>query len=118
MQNLSAEFSIQEKRRFWTDHLASWRSSGLSQRMYCQRHGLSLYTLYYWRNKLAKLRGQQAEGTDVVLVPVTLHDLSRDAPVPKHGPLMVHVGQNFRIEVPGDFDQDVFAKLVFSLARL
>ena len=34
-----------DREHFWRDHIASWKSSGLSLRLYSERHGLKAGTL-------------------------------------------------------------------------
>ena len=37
---------------FWMKHVAAIRQEGLAVTVYAKRHGLSLASLYYWRQKL------------------------------------------------------------------
>ncbi len=37
---------------FWRGHWKAWAESGLSQRAYCARHGLSYAAFGYWRNRV------------------------------------------------------------------
>ena len=37
---------------FWTKHVAAIRQEGVAATVYARRHGLSLASLYYWRQKL------------------------------------------------------------------
>ena len=39
-------------RAFWRRHVAAWRKSGLSQKVYSERHGLCKGTLGWWSWKL------------------------------------------------------------------
>jgi len=41
-----------ERLRFWRRHWSDWASSGLSQRTYCEHHGLSYATFVYGRNRV------------------------------------------------------------------
>jgi hypothetical protein len=41
-----------DREQFWRDHVAGWKSSGLSLRLYSQRHGLKAGTLGYWNSRL------------------------------------------------------------------
>jgi transposase len=41
-----------DREQFWRDHIASWKSSGLSLRLYSERHGLKAGTLGYWNSRL------------------------------------------------------------------
>ncbi|WP_084511534.1 IS66 family insertion sequence element accessory protein TnpA, partial [Desulfatibacillum aliphaticivorans] len=46
------------KRRFWEHHLARCRQSGLTQKAYCQKHGLKLHQFYYWKKRLMQDHGK------------------------------------------------------------
>jgi hypothetical protein len=46
-----------ERERYWQAHRVAWQSSGLSQRAYCQREGLSFSAFGYWRSRV-KAMGQ------------------------------------------------------------
>jgi hypothetical protein len=39
------------KQTHWQAHLDAWRASGLSQSMYCKKHGLSLSSFGYWLHR-------------------------------------------------------------------
>ena len=41
-----------DREHFWRDHVAGWKSSGLSLRLYSERHGLKTGTLGYWNSRL------------------------------------------------------------------
>src|SRR5918994_3624999 len=41
-----------DREHFWRDHVAGWKSSGLSLRLYSERHGLKAGTLGYWNYRL------------------------------------------------------------------
>src|SRR4051794_41977165 len=41
-----------DREQFWRDHVASWKSSGLSLRLYSEQHGLKAGTLGYWNSRL------------------------------------------------------------------
>lgn len=41
-----------ERERYWQAHRVAWQSSGLSQRAYCQREGLSFSAFGYWRSRV------------------------------------------------------------------
>jgi hypothetical protein len=56
---------MKHDRDFWTRHVGQWRTSGLTQAMYCRRHHLTEGTLGYWSSKL---RRPQAAATKLVEV--------------------------------------------------
>ena len=41
-----------DREHFWREHVAGWKSSGLSLRLYSERHGLKAGTLGYWNSRL------------------------------------------------------------------
>ena len=41
-----------DREHFWRDHVAGWKSSGLSLRLYSERHGLKAGTLGSWNSRL------------------------------------------------------------------
>jgi len=55
------------KHRQWSQHFDRWRRSGVSQREYCERYGLSLSTFQLWRRKLASAATEAC--FDIVPVP-------------------------------------------------
>jgi hypothetical protein len=56
--------TTQERVHFWHEHIATWRSSGLSGQAFCNRHDLSYHRFIYWRAKQAKA-GSDLEDTAV-----------------------------------------------------
>ena len=105
-----------EKAAYWSEHVAAWQRSGLSQGAYCRRHGLSQSSLSYWRKRLGATNDKEA-ASFVAIVPVPLPASAQDmATAPE--PILVHVGNAFRIEIRGDFAAPVLEKLIRTLARL
>ena len=41
-------------RALWRGHFEAWRLSGLTQREYCERHGVSLKSFGNWRGQLKR----------------------------------------------------------------
>src|SRR3954465_7960584 len=41
-----------DREQFWRDHIAGWKSSGMSLRLYSEEHGLKAGTLGYWNSRL------------------------------------------------------------------
>jgi transposase len=48
----------EDREQFWQDHIAGWKSSGLSLRLYSEEQGLKAGTLSYWSSRL---KAQSAE---------------------------------------------------------
>jgi len=107
---------VDSKKAYWTEHIAAWQRSGLSQGAYCRQHGLSQSSLSYWRARLAKA-SEKAPAPSVTIVPVP-QLAPPQAVMAAQEPILVHVGDAFRIEIRGDFAAVVLEKLVRTLARL
>ena len=43
---------VGDREQFWRDHVAGWKSSGLSLRLYSEEHGLKAGTLGSWNSRL------------------------------------------------------------------
>ena len=112
----SATEQSSEKVAYWTGHIKGWQRSGLSQDAYCRRHDLPLSSLRYWRSRLAK-QSSSTPSTPVTIVPVPLATPSQAIMVALE-PILIHVGDDFRIEIRGDFAAPVLEKLVRTLTRL
>ena len=106
-----------EKAAYWTEHIAAWHKSGLSQGAYCRRHGLSQSSLSYWRKRLATSAGEEVAPC-FAIVPVSLSASPQPVMATAPEPMLVHVGNAFRIEIRGDFAAPVLEKLVRTLTRL
>ncbi len=106
-----------EKATYWTEHIAAWHKSGLSQGAYCRRHGLSQSSLSYWRKRLG-VTDDVGVASFVTIVPVPLLASAQvDIPIAPE-PLLVHVGDGFCIEIRGDFAAPVLEKLIRTLTQL
>ena len=106
-----------EKAAYWAGHIETWRCSGLSQGAYCRRHGLSQSSWGYWQKRLARLADEEAAPC-FAIVPVPLSASPQAAMATAPEPMLVHVGNAFRIEIRGDFAAPVLEKLVRTLTRL
>ena len=93
---------IQWGREAWRAHIDDWGRSGMSQREYCARRGLSLSTFTLWRRRLRITsdkpsgRSTLADLVDIVPVPCSV------AATPEESVLAVSVcGGRYRVEVGG-----------------
>ena len=43
-----------ERERRWREHLAAWRTSGVSQAEYCRQHGLTQNDFSWWKREIAR----------------------------------------------------------------
>lgn len=49
----------EEKRRYWSRHIQSWRQSGQTAQAYCRRHQLKSHQFQYWRQVFETPAGQR-----------------------------------------------------------
>jgi hypothetical protein len=56
---------MKHSREFWTRHVEGWRTSGLTQRAYCQRHHLIKGTLSYWNSTLKRPKARGAQLVEI-----------------------------------------------------
>ena len=77
---------------FWKDHLAGWRSSGLTQRAYCHRHALSLASFGYWRRVLSRRR---LAPSSLALVPIVVSE-----PEPVIETIEVRLPNGLQVQLP------------------
>jgi transposase len=57
------------REQFWRAMVGRWQGSGLSVRAFCQRHGLSQPSLYWWRRTLAARDAATVRFAPVRIVP-------------------------------------------------
>ncbi|HBE92779.1 MAG TPA: hypothetical protein DDW55_09715 [Gammaproteobacteria bacterium] len=105
-----AQTITERKRRLWSDRIASWRQSGLSQRAYCEQHQLALGTFAYWRGRLKKLEAGDHAGKPRFL-PVTLKQQS-------HASLTLLINGRHQLEIKSDFDPDFLSKVVQAVQQV
>ena len=44
---------MRQDRDYWSRHVEAWRQSGQSRKAYCEKHGLSYWSMRDWIRKLA-----------------------------------------------------------------
>ena len=97
---------VGDREHFWRDHVAGWKSSGLSLRLYSEEHGLKAGTLGYWNSRL---KAQAADspassaGPEAAFLAVHVADPTVTMPEPRDdrielalpGGCIVRVGRGF-----------------------
>ena len=71
-----------ERARQWAKHIEGWKSSGLTQRVYCERESVSYDTFKRWRVRLRGVRSGNGRATRLVPVRVGAASLVRGVPTP------------------------------------
>ena len=103
--------TTERKRQLWSDRIASWKQSGLSQRAYCEQHQLVDSTFAYWRGRLKKMQAGHEQSGKVNFLPVTLKQESRTA-------LTLRINGRHSIEINPGLDCELLAKVVQAVQRI
>jgi transposase-like protein len=88
----------EERERFWRELVEGQQRSGVSIRQWCQRHGVSEPSFYFWRRELAQRsrhQGPQLVPVEVSPSPASRFDLEIELP----GRVMVRVGRGCDAEL-------------------
>ena len=94
-------------RQRWLAHIESWKRSGLTQKAFCQQHGLGLASFRRWR--AIAMREGRPEGSSVVtFLPVNVVE-------PGTADLTVVINDSLRIEIPVGFDLATLRQVVQAL---
>jgi hypothetical protein len=104
---------------FWRDHWDAWAASGVSQRAYCARHGLSLAAFGYWRNRIREAPATPAP----TFVPVVIDPPALPAPAPVPSPscgtgVEIRLGGGRVIAVGPDFDEAALVRVIRALEQM
>lgn len=91
----------------WAMLIQECNASGLTKREFCQQHGISEKSFYYW---LRKLRTQAAEAAGPLLVPL------EPAPTAEEVLEIRYLGAELKL--PAGVDMDAVAALLRSIQSL
>lgn len=108
-----------KKRELWARRVAAWERSGLSRRAWCERHGVNVHTLDYWRYRLRQraARPVVARSRSKALVPIVVKEA---APLPTAAalgavPVEIALPSGVQVRVPASTDPRWLASLVREL---
>jgi len=110
MGEKSRKMKLEQKRRFWKQHVTDWQANNMSQAVYCRKHQLKVHRFIYWKKKFQSLPSQSL--IELKLPPVSYPKLFSTG-----SSLRVSVNR-FQVSVERDFDPVVLRQLVYSLERL
>ena len=102
--------SAEYKRKIWSERIASWKQSSLSQRAYCEQHQLVLCTFCYWRSRL-KAQEVEVRTASPRFIPVTLKQSS-------HAAMVLKINDRHSIEINADFDPEFLGKVVRAVQQI
>lgn len=103
------------RERLWRAHLSAWKRSGLTQREYCKRQGVSEWSFSHWKRRLAR-----SNPSGVSFVPVTVAGSttgSAGLSGAHRQSLTLVVGSRYRVEVGDGFSDETLSRLLFVLGR-
>ena len=105
------------KEKFWQEHIAEWKASGLSQRVYCQRNLLAVATFGYWRRKLKLQSGKSNKPRFYPLAVTAPH---QTACLQKGvNSLRLALDENrFIIEIDDEFPTSTLQRLILALEQI
>jgi len=87
-----------ERRAYWTAHVEQWHGSGLTQKEYCVREGVSLERFGSWKRRLEGEGSARSEGA-LVAVPSGIVSSA----LCSGSSLGVIVNDRYRVEIPERF---------------
>jgi hypothetical protein len=92
----------------WSQHIAAWEFSDLSQANFCQLHQLVYGTFVYWRHRLKKLNADKTPECAISFLPVTLNPV-------KSKVLVLHINDRHSVELDADFDLALLNQVIRAL---
>src|ERR671910_1423155 len=105
---------FEDRQQFWRDHVAGWKSSGLSLRLYSERHGLKAGTLGSWNSRL-KARAADApassSGPEATFLAVPVAEPAVTVPEPPDEPIELTLPGGCVVRVGHGFDAATLDRL-------
>lgn len=109
---------------FWAGHVLAWRSSGLTQVGYCDKHGLGTKSFGRWKNKLSKSTDAKRASPFVMddtavktLIPINLVEeppgfSEQTQLLQAPTAILLRVAGTFEIDVLPDFNAATLKRLI------
>jgi transposase len=94
----------ERKESQWRRWISQWRTSGLSVRAFCARHGLATASFYNWRRVLERRATERPAFVPVRVVP--------DTPPPQAGALELVLADGRAVRVAPGFDAATLRQLL------
>jgi len=102
------------RREYWRGQVQSWHGSGLTQKEYCGREGISLERFGSWKRRLDR-EGCEQSGGAIVAVPSRIVASALHASSPT---LKLVVKERYRLEIPDAFSPVTLETVLRVLNRL
>lgn len=111
---------FEDRQQFWRDHVAGWKSSGLSLRLYSEQHGLKAGTLGYWNSRL-KAQAVDAltssAGSEATFLAVHVAEPAVSAPEPRDDRIELVLKGGSILRVGRGFDAVTLNRLIDIVER-
>ena len=85
---------MRQGRDYWSRQVAGWRRSGQSKKAYCEKHGLSYWSLRYWTAQLSPPAAKPAAPEGQRLV-----ELEAVGAVAASAPIELEVGERYVLKL-------------------
>ena len=112
------------RRDFWQGHVKAWSESGLTQRAYCQTHGLSEAQFSHWKPRLRKPGQRQRPKAQLVPLKVIEEGTTETARADvggcarEAGELALVFGNGLRLEIGEGFDAATLRRVLEVLGHV
>lgn len=100
----------ESKQQLWSDRIAAWKESGLSQKQYCDQHQLTYSTFVYWRGRLKRLNGDDTTSGKVNFLPVMFRK--------EQAILTLRISDRHSIEIRPGFDPDLLGQVIQAVQQV
>lgn len=109
MTKFTRQQLINEKRKFWKQHLTLWQDSGLSQAEYCRQNSLDKNQWGYWKKRFVRTESR----TEFVALHVKRSLTLSGSPL-----LNLVVNDRYRIEINPGFDPNTLKMVLKTIQQL
>ena len=99
------------KKSYWQQQIRNWKTSGLSQKEFCQRQALALSTFSCWKRRIEKSETEKIQFYPLLIPP-------SNTPPADSGLLLFLGKKRFAIEVKEEFSPTVLKKLILALEQI
>ena len=111
-----------DREQFWRDHIAGWKSSGMSLRLYSERHGLKAGTLGSWNSRLKALAADaltSSAGPEAAATFLAVHvaEPAVSVPEPRDEGLELILPRGYVVRIGRGFDAMTLDRLLDVVER-
>lgn len=100
---------------YWQKQIDSWKRSGLSQREYCRKSGITVSAFYYWNKKLQK----QQKAEQPQFYPLTLPNVPEVGGSDTKSGLRLFIHERkYCIDIEKEFSAASLKKIISTLEEM